>query len=182
MKNGFRIWDTDTHIHPTLEVVAPYFDPGFRARLPELEPYKVAVQPDDGIRSTRFAAGRHNYALGKVAYKRILGQAEPPATPVINFGKFQGTRLPAVGVIDDDVDARIRDMNDFCGKHPERLKALLVPTGTAVEDSVREIRTWGKSRWAVGVWPFPGNKPLDHPDMDPIWPWRRPVSRSCTTA
>ena len=112
MKNDFRIWDTDTHIHPTLEVVAPYFDPGFRARLPELEPYKVAVQPDDGIRSTRLAAGRHNYALGKVAYKRILGQAEPPATPVIDFGKFQGTRLPAVGVIDDDVDARIRDMND----------------------------------------------------------------------
>ena len=43
-------------------------------------------------------------------------------------------------------------------------------TGNAVEDSVQEIKQWGRSPWAVGVWPFPGmDRPLDHPDMEPIW-------------
>jgi uncharacterized protein len=208
MKNGFKIWDADTHIHPTIEVVEPYYDPDIRARLPELERYKVPVRAGDGARNPRQVAGRHHYSIGRVAYRRILGQATLPAVPVVNAGKFRGTKPPSVGVTDDDVDARIRDMdeegvdvhlmvpgvpmgvsllkdpalemglirayhryvNDFCGKYPDRLKALLVVTGTAVEASVREIKAWGKSRWAVGVWPFPGmDKPLDHPDLEPIW-------------
>lgn len=208
MKHGFQVWDTDTHMQPTIEAVSPYYDADLRARLPELEPYKVRVPADNGKRSTRQLEGRHHYSVGKVAYRRILGQAEPPAVPVVNSGKFQGTKLPALGVADDDVEARIRDMdeegvdvqllvpgvpmgvsllkdpqlemglirayhryiNDFCSKYPTRLKALLVATGTAVADSVREIKTWGKSPWAVGVWPFPGaDMPLDHPALEPIW-------------
>ena len=208
MKQGFKIWDTDTHIQPTTEVMQPYYDPAFRDRLPELEPYKKPVAPDDGTQSTRYTPGRHRYRVGQVAYRRILGQAAPPVKPVGNYGKFQGTKLPSVGVADDAVDARIQDMdeegvdvqlmvpgvsmgvallkdptlemglirayhrymNDFCGAYPNRLKALMVATGTDVEASVREIKAWGKSRWAVGVWPFPGSdKPLDHPDLEPIW-------------
>jgi hypothetical protein len=208
VKNGYKIWDTDTHIQPTVEVVEPYYDPGFRKRLPELERYKLPVPADNGTQSTRYSEGRHRYAVGKVAYRRILGQAEPPVEPVANYGKFQGSKLPSLGVADDQVDARIRDMDeegvdvqlmvpgvtmgvvqlkdaelemglirayhrymdDFCGKYPGRLKALMVITGTAIEASVQEIKTWRKSRWAVGIWPFPGmDMPLDHPDLNPIW-------------
>ena len=37
-----------------------------------------------------------------------------------------------------------RYLNDFCNRYPERLKALLVATGSTVEESVREIKAWGK--------------------------------------
>ena len=26
MKNGFKIWDTDTHVRPTLETLEPFYD------------------------------------------------------------------------------------------------------------------------------------------------------------
>ena len=40
MKDGFRVYDTDTHINPAAEVLDKYVDPDFRARLPELAPYR----------------------------------------------------------------------------------------------------------------------------------------------
>jgi len=201
MKNGYKIWDSDTHIQPSIETVEPYYDPSLRKRLPELEQYKAPGSPRNG-------PGRHTYTVGKVNYKRILGQAGPPEVPVVNAGKFQGTRLPTEGSADDAADLRIKDMNDegvdvhtmvpgvpmgvsllgepelemglirafnryaddFCGQYPDRLKGLMVVTGNAVEESVLEIKKWGKSKWAVGAWPFPGiDRPLDHPDMEPIW-------------
>ena len=30
MKNGFRVYDTDTHINPAAEVLDKYVDPDFR--------------------------------------------------------------------------------------------------------------------------------------------------------
>jgi len=44
MKNGFRVYDVDTHINPGAEVLDKYVDPGFRPRLPELAPYKAAIR------------------------------------------------------------------------------------------------------------------------------------------
>ena len=44
MKNGFRIYDTDTHIEPGADVLAKYVDPGFRSRLDDLAPYRHAVK------------------------------------------------------------------------------------------------------------------------------------------
>jgi hypothetical protein len=44
MKNGFRVYDVDTHINPGAEVLDRYVDPGFRPRLPELARYKVAIR------------------------------------------------------------------------------------------------------------------------------------------
>lgn len=207
MRNGFKVWDTDTHIQPAIESLEPYFDPAFRERLPELEQYKVPSR-DDPTRTPREFSGRHHYSLGQVRYKRVLGEAEPPAVPIPNRGQFMGTKLPAIGAIDNALEDRIRDMdeegvdvqllvagvpmgvsllddpeieiglirahnryaNELCSRYPGRLKAMLVATGNAVEESVEEIHCWGKSRWAAGVWPFPGmDRPLDHPDMEPIW-------------
>ena len=34
MLNGQKVFDADTHIHPSIESLEPYLDPGFRARLP----------------------------------------------------------------------------------------------------------------------------------------------------
>ena len=37
MKEGFRVYDSDTHVNPAAEVLERYVDPGFRPRLAELQ-------------------------------------------------------------------------------------------------------------------------------------------------
>jgi hypothetical protein len=67
MSDGFRIYDTDTHIDPGADVLEKYVDPGFRARLDELAPYRVAIKSrtvDGGIRNT--------YRFANRAYERTL--------------------------------------------------------------------------------------------------------------
>src|SRR5207248_10412297 len=44
MKNGFRVYDTDTHIDPGADVLERYVEPGFRKRLDDLAPYRVAIK------------------------------------------------------------------------------------------------------------------------------------------
>ena len=44
MKDGLRIYDTDTHIDPGADVLEKYVDPGFRPRLDDLAPYRHAVK------------------------------------------------------------------------------------------------------------------------------------------
>jgi hypothetical protein len=54
MKNGFRVYDSDTHVNPAAEVLERYVDPGFRPRLAELAPYRQAS-----------GEGRHHYSFGR---------------------------------------------------------------------------------------------------------------------
>ena len=44
MKNGLRVYDADTHVEPTAEVIDTYVDPGFRPRLAELAPYRQPIR------------------------------------------------------------------------------------------------------------------------------------------
>ena len=44
MKNGVRVYDSDTHVLPAAEVLERYVDPDFRPRLAELETYRVAIR------------------------------------------------------------------------------------------------------------------------------------------
>jgi len=202
MKNGFKVWDTDTHVRPSLESLEPYYDPAFRARLPELEQYKrVQTRDAEGM-----VIGRHSYAFPEEnPFKRTLGQVEMGVERPSSH--YQGRRYASHGAIDDDADARIRDqdeegvdaqlliggsssagpskdveiavgfmraynryLNDYCGRYPHRLKAVLPIVPSAVEACVDEIKQWGKAPWAVGIYPNMANDtPLDHPDLEPIW-------------
>jgi uncharacterized protein len=63
-----------------------------------------------------------------------------------------------------------RHMADFCGPFPERLTGPIVASCRRPEEAVREIREWGKAKWAVAVMPLlPEGLPVDHPSLDPIW-------------
>ncbi len=73
MKDGLRIFDADTHVEPTAEVIDKYVDPGFRPRLVDLAPYRQPVRPDN----PGGAPGRHVYRYGQISYRRILGEAAP---------------------------------------------------------------------------------------------------------
>ena len=61
-------------------------------------------------------------------------------------------------------------MADFCGQFPERLKGLIVASTRNVDEAVRDIQQWGRSKWAVAVLPLLAmDMPADHPDLEPIW-------------
>ena len=63
-----------------------------------------------------------------------------------------------------------RYLNDFCGKYPHRLKALVPVIPNATEECVEEIKRWGKASWMVGVYVLMMNDtPMDHPDLEPVW-------------
>src|SRR5262249_54550273 len=81
----------------------------------------------------------------------------------------------AVGHPDSSVAAAVirafhRPMHDFCGAAPGRLTGPIVASTRDVAEAVRQIREWGKSKWAVAVQPLLDNdRPVDHPDLEPIW-------------
>src|SRR5215469_10096897 len=106
MKDGFRVYDTDTHIDPGAAVLEKYVDPGFRARLDDLAPYRVTVKSrtvDGGERTT--------YRFEQRLYERTLGEAE--ASPGPGDGRmWRGKRRPSFGVIDDRSDNRVLDMDE----------------------------------------------------------------------
>src|SRR5436190_17883767 len=107
MKNGFKIFDTDTHVRPTLETLEPFYDADLRARLPEFEQYRrVSNREIEGM-----VRGRSMYSFPeREPFRRILGKAEresarPPT-------QYRGKRWASLGAIDFDADARIRDMDE----------------------------------------------------------------------
>ena len=75
MREGFRIYDTDTHIDPGADVLENYVDPGFRPRLDDLAPFRRAIK-------SRSADGsiRHTYSFAHRAYERTW--ARPRRVPV----------------------------------------------------------------------------------------------------
>jgi len=70
MKDGFRVYDSDTHVNPAAEVIERYVDPGFRPRLAELAAYRFPV----GQGAVGGVAEFHNYRVGTKYYRRVLGE------------------------------------------------------------------------------------------------------------
>lgn len=210
MRNGIKVYDTDTHIVASAEALTPYLAATVRQWIPSLDDYWVPIR--------RSSAGEtlqppyvHRYQMGSgfgggwgSDAPRLLGEAAPQANAERRPQKFMGRKWPAWDA--DWVAAnRIRDMDeegidvqvmvptvpwghdnpaveiefmranhrfldDFCGAYPTRLKALLILNAKFIKESVDEIKTWGRSGWAVGAWVnLPLDFPLDHPDLHPIW-------------
>jgi len=107
-----QVFDSDTHVNPAAEVLDRYVDPAFRARLPDLAPYRVAastvIKPAEG------AVPLHLYRFNDKVYKRVLGQAQPH--PTFKGGareaQWRGSKDPRAGVRDDNPENRIKDMDD----------------------------------------------------------------------
>ncbi|HEX3861060.1 MAG TPA: amidohydrolase family protein [Stellaceae bacterium] len=204
MKDGLRVFDADTHVEPSAEVLDKYVDPGFRTRLDDLKAFRVPIRPD----SPGSAPGRHVYRYGQISFRRILGEAAPRETHTGRDSHWMGSKMPRAGVQDDEAASRVRDMDDegtdshfliptawtsfvghddpaletglirayhrhmedFCAQYPGRLTSMIVASTRDVDAGVREIREWGKSRWAVAVMPLVAQDiPADHPSLEPLW-------------
>ena len=180
-KNGFKIFDSDTHVGPYMEVLAGYLTDAEKKQLPAWDEYR--------------SVGKHGYQTytkGQRRYRRKLGTAKPEETPGGYMAGFTGVKKerevavrgdhdPAERIKDLDyegVDANLtlpsgwfstwttgddvaleagmyaayhRWMEDYCGAYPQRLGGVILACGRDVAAGVAEIRRWGKSRWAWGV-------------------------------
>ena len=172
---------TLTSIPPPKSWTSSIYDPDFRARLPELDAYRA---PSGGEMHTYRAGTNHyRRILGEEAPResftgrdsRWMGSKTPrPGTQddqaenrVLDMDD-EGTDvhfliptswLSLVGVDDASIEIAMirayhRHMAEFCGSHPDRLKGPIVASTRRVDEAVREIREWGKAKWAVAVMPL----------------------------
>ena len=85
MRNGFHVYDSDTHVNPAAEVLERYVDPGFRSRLAELAEYRFPV----GQGAVGGIEGLHNYRVGTKYYRRVLGESGNAYILRMSVGSFR---------------------------------------------------------------------------------------------
>ena len=107
MKNGFKVFDTDTHVMPAAEVIERYVDPVFRPRLKELEPYRAPMR-----QSAEYQGALHSYRIHPQFYRRVLGEAAPRPDHSGRDTVWMGAKVPRPGVQDDNAANRVADMDD----------------------------------------------------------------------
>ncbi len=180
-KDGYKIFDSDTHVGPYMDVLEKYMTVAERDKLSGWAQYKT-INPK----------GYVTYTKGQRIYRRRLGDAKADQAPAGYMAGFTGVkreREPSPRV-DHDPGERIKDMDyegvdvnltlpsgwfgtwtsgddvtlelgmyqayhrwmeEYCGAFPSRLGGVILACGRDVNGSVAEIRHWGKSRWAWGV-------------------------------
>ena len=115
MRNGYKIFDSDTHIAPMAETLEPYFDASIRHWVADWEQFKVPFRIGWAGEILQ-PPYRHRYQFKKRSgwrdELRILGEAGPREPIEPHFPKFMGSRFPTPGGSDDDVEARVRDIDE----------------------------------------------------------------------
>jgi predicted TIM-barrel fold metal-dependent hydrolase len=130
-KNGFKVFDSDTHVGPAMEVLERYIGQNEKSRLAGWDRFKNTNK-----------RGISTYTKGARTYRRRLGLAQPDPNASTGYtAGFTGpssTRKPNP-TVDVDVSARIADM-DFEGVDVN----FMLPSGwfgtfTADEDVTLEM-------------------------------------------
>ena len=141
-RDGFKIFDSDTHVGPDARILAGYLSDAEKDRLREWDAYK-----------SRDRSGHATYTRGQRSYRRRLGTAEPDEAPSGYMAGFTGvkrTREPSPHV-DADPSARIKDMD-----HEGVDVNLTLPSGwfgtwTAGDDVALEMAMYrAYHRWQNG--------------------------------
>jgi predicted TIM-barrel fold metal-dependent hydrolase len=181
MKNGCRIFDSDTHVGPYMEVLEPYLSEAEKSLLSGWAQYKTVNK-----------RGQQTYTRGQRLYRRRLGDARADQAPAGYMAGYTGVkreREPSPRV-DHDPAERIRDMDyegvdvnltlpsgwfgtwttgddvaleaamyrayhrwmqDYCAEYPRRLGGVILTCGRDVQAGLQEIRRCGKAQWAWGI-------------------------------
>jgi uncharacterized protein len=180
-RDGFRIFDSDTHVGPDARILAGYLSQAEKDRLRDWDAYK-----------SQGRSGQVTYTKGQRRYRRRLGAAEPDQAPSGYMAGFTGvkrSREPSP-LVDADPGERIKDMDhegvdvnltlpsgwfgtwtagddviletamyrayhrwmaDYCGAYPNRLGGVILAAARDIEGALGEIRRWGQAAWAWGI-------------------------------
>src|ERR1041384_505523 len=183
-RNGYRIFDADTHVRPDADLLEPYLPVATRALLKQYEKYK-----------TRNKDGAVTYLMGERKYKRRLGAADDAAPQRSEY--MSGYKRHQHGkpnpLCERDPAARIRDMEiegidvnlmlpsgwfgcwttikdieletamyqayhrwmaDYCAPFPGRLKGVILAAARDVRTSVAEIERAANEPWPLAVFVY----------------------------
>src|SRR4030095_4129146 len=110
MRNGYKVYDSDTHIEPSADTLEKYLSARVRELVPDLESRKVTLnrvspgnQPYTRIRRA-FRLRSASVGGGGADVRRMRGEAEPRTTAPGVSGRFMGSKYPCPGSDDWDVD------------------------------------------------------------------------------
>ena len=183
-KDGYKIFDSDTHVGPLMNVLDPFMTDVERKKLEGWAEFKAVSQKGDVT-----------YTRGQRRYRRKLGTAKADVNPAGYMAGFTGVakKREVSPLVDADAGERIKDMDfegvdvnltlpsgwfgtwtstddvaleagmyrayhrwmeAYCGKFPGRLGGVILACGRDIKSAVEEIHRWGKSRWAWGVLPY----------------------------
>src|SRR4029079_3000849 len=115
MRNGYKVYDTDTHIRPSADTLEKYLSARVRELVPDLESRKVfpraareeSATPPPKIFRLRSGAGGWGADV-----PRMLGEAEPRPHSTGVCVDCMGGKHPRRHTDDWDVEARIADMDE----------------------------------------------------------------------
>ena len=100
MRNGYKIFDSDTHIAPMAETLEPYFDASIRHSVADWEQFKVPFRIGWAGEILQ-PPYRHRYQFKKRPgwrdELRILGEAGPRETYRISLPKIYGKQVSDAG-------------------------------------------------------------------------------------
>ena len=101
-RDGYRIFDSDTHVGPDAAILDRYLSQAEKDRLAGWEEYRATGR-----------TGHVTYTKGQRRYRRKLGAAKPDEAPGGYMAGFTGVareRQPSP-LVDADPAARIADMD-----------------------------------------------------------------------
>ena len=113
MRNGYKVYDSDTHITPSAEVLEPFLSRRIQ-ELTDLDQYKVPIKT--GLAGeTRPEPWSHNYRFQPIpgwqgGAIRVLGEAAPDPSRKRRFQTFRGKVHPTEGG-QERAEVRIKDMD-----------------------------------------------------------------------
>jgi predicted TIM-barrel fold metal-dependent hydrolase len=119
MRSGYKVFDADTHIQPSVETLEQYLDPQVRDLVPDRLETKVPIRI--GLAGeVRPEPYRHMYRLGGggggagwgSGKPRILGEAAPRENAERHFQQFMGSKFPTDGGQDWSGEVRLQDMDE----------------------------------------------------------------------
>ena len=121
MRNGIKVYDADTHIHASAELLEPYLSSPVRKLLPDLGRFKIPIKrnisgdamPEPYLHWFRLNEGAEGGWRSDVP--RHLGEAKPRAAEdrpgASTLQQFMGAKMPARDA-EWAADSRIRDMDE----------------------------------------------------------------------
>jgi predicted TIM-barrel fold metal-dependent hydrolase len=117
VRDGLKIFDTDTHIRPSAESIRPFLSQTVLDRVPDLEEHRVPIKV--GMAGeVREAPYRHWYRFRSIGggwgsgKPRYLGEAGPREGEERDFQTFMGSRFPTAGGGDYAPELRLKDMDE----------------------------------------------------------------------
>ena len=87
-RDGYRIFDSDTHVGPDARILAGYLSEAEEERLRGWEVYK-----------SQSRSGHVTYTKGQRRYRRRLGDAEPDTAPAGYMAGFTGVQRDRKSVV-----------------------------------------------------------------------------------